>query len=142
MSILARLAAAGSMTLTTTPSCVHKPLTTPAAAHTEVLVFDPPANRSNWKQMDWDQITTLALFSPWPPPDDLYCHAHEHSVKIVKCVVSSLHHLTSSSASTAVGGSQPLARRWLAGRISTQPASPMRQHAASGSKESFRKRYR
>lgn len=72
-------------------SCTHKPLTTPAVAPVEVFVFDPPANETDWSQMDWEQITTLALFAPWPPPEDLYCHAHAHNVKIVKCVVSSQH---------------------------------------------------
>lgn len=70
-------------------SCTHKPLTTPAVAPVEVFVFDPPTNETDWSQMDWEQITTLALFGPWPPPEDLYCHAHAHNVKIVKCVVSS-----------------------------------------------------
>jgi hypothetical protein len=66
--------------------CAITPLTSPAAAPLEVFTFDPPANKSDWLQMDWEQVTTLALFGPWPPPQDLYCHAHARSVKIVHCI--------------------------------------------------------
>lgn len=66
--------------------CPTKPLASPAVATVEVFVFDPPVNKSDWMQMHWEQITTLALFGPWPPPADLYCHAHSRGIKIVHCI--------------------------------------------------------
>ena len=82
-------------------SCARRPLTRPAVADVEVLAFDPPVKRSDWLQMDWVSITTLALFGPWPPPDDLYCHAHAHNVKIVKCVDFDAAGIANASARTA-----------------------------------------
>ena len=68
------------------PTCPTKPLAGSAVAPVEVFAFDPPLNKSDWMQMDWDRITTLALFVPWPPPADLYCHAHSRGIKIVHCI--------------------------------------------------------
>ena len=67
-------------------SCPKRSLTTPGSQPKEVLVFNPPSEPANWLQMDWSQITTLAISGPWPPPADLYCHAHAHGVKVVKIV--------------------------------------------------------
>jgi hypothetical protein len=75
--------------------CEIKSLSSPATAHQEVFTFDPPHNQSDWLQMDWEQVTTIALSDthvamatghPWPPQMNLYCHAHANGVKIVQCV--------------------------------------------------------
>ena len=64
-----------------------KPITNrPPVAEYEVLAFDPSASDpQQWLAMDWAKITTIATFS-WPMSAQLYCHAHQHGVRIVHCV--------------------------------------------------------
>jgi hypothetical protein len=97
--------------------CEVKPLATPASAPREVFAFDPPRNQSDWLQMDWGQLTTLALSDthvatasghPWPPQMDLYCHAHAHHVKIVHCVTANESVITDDNARSA----------WVAAQVS------------------------
>jgi Di-N-acetylchitobiase len=73
------------------------PLRAPAVADREVLAFNPSQEREEWEAMDWEQLTTIASFT-WPVSDELYCHAHSHGVRIVKCVDFDATQITNATA--------------------------------------------
>ncbi|KAL6048735.1 Chitobiase [Balamuthia mandrillaris] len=56
-----------------------KPITAPPRK--EIFVFST-SKEDNWKQYDWSQITTIAMFSgAWHP--ELLCHAHSVGARVV-----------------------------------------------------------
>lgn len=48
-----------------------------------MLLEQVPVVPSTWQRLDWDRITTLAVFKPWPPPPELVCHAHNKGARVV-----------------------------------------------------------